>query len=566
MDLTKHSRSQLERLVKGTAESSTEREAALLELASRSSVGIDPPTTNHSRRQSSKYAPTLEQESAVQVFSEGRSAILTAFAGAGKTSTLEMIANSTERRGLYLAFNTVTAAEAQERFPDTVACMTTHALARSGIGERYSSSKLFGSLKPRGLARLHNIKPSEVVGRRIDGLGQAFLVLETIKHFCQSAGEALSLEHVPKDRGQLLGYEDGDLRHARRWVLDRAREFWLCMIDIHDATPMGHDGYLKLWSLGQPQLQYDFILLDEAQDTNPCVMSVLEKQLAQIVYVGDPYQQIYEWRGAMNAMDRVKVEATARLTRTFRFGRDLAVVATDILENLGETAPLTSLPQKQTTIVSSGNPDVRIARKNATLIQEAMQLQDAGVRYGFVGVKDDLLAMVGSVFELKKGKPAKHIDLTGFQTWEDVVAHAQLDEGQDLRVFVGLVERYGERRLYSTLKQACDDDESCDIVLTSGHRAKGREWSCVEVCADFEEVIDGKGRVAESEGRLFYVAITRAKDCLIIDPSLLLRFRQAGRYIPDDQLRAMQEAEAEELARLSATDAHSSPEPSHIPG
>jgi hypothetical protein len=76
------------------------------------------------------------------------------------------------------------------------------------------------------------------------------------------------------------------------------------MIDKRDDMPLGHNGYLKAWALTGPMLNTDYILLDEAQDTNPVVLGVLTGQRAQVVYVGDPYQQIYEWRGAVNAMDR----------------------------------------------------------------------------------------------------------------------------------------------------------------------------------------------------------------------------------------------------------------------
>ena len=61
---------------------------------------------------------------------------------------------------------------------------------------------------------------------------------------------------------------------------------------------MGHDGYLKLWALGRPKLAADFVLLDEAQDSNPVMLDVLSRQAAQVVYVGDRHQQIYQWRGA----------------------------------------------------------------------------------------------------------------------------------------------------------------------------------------------------------------------------------------------------------------------------
>ncbi|APS68750.1 hypothetical protein AVI55_16905 (plasmid) [Piscirickettsia salmonis] len=42
-----------------------------------------------------------------------------------------------------------------------------------------------------------------------------------------------------------------------------------------------HDGYLKLYQLSKPILnQYDFIMLDEAQDANPAILDIFERQTA----------------------------------------------------------------------------------------------------------------------------------------------------------------------------------------------------------------------------------------------------------------------------------------------
>lgn len=37
-------------------------------------------------------------------------------------------------------------------------------------------------------------------------------------------------------------------------------------------VPMMHDGYLKIFQISRPQLKFDFILFDEAQDCNPATL------------------------------------------------------------------------------------------------------------------------------------------------------------------------------------------------------------------------------------------------------------------------------------------------------
>ncbi len=471
MDFTKYSSSQLERILKLADLDENQRSKAHSVLSSRTSSPSK--SSNITQTANKHYKPTAEQVAAVEAFKTGGEVIITAYAGAGKTSTLQLIAEATSKRGLYLAFNSATAQEAIERFPENMKCMTTHGQALSLVREQFSNSKLFTSLTPRSLKALHRLKALNIAGQEIDGLGLAFLQLLTVQAFCHSSDNTISLIHVPKDRGQLQKFSDFDLTQARKRIYEDAKILWSLMLDNEDPTPLGHDGYLKLWSLQSPTLDFDFILLDEAQDTNPCVMKVLDQQDCQVIYVGDPYQQIYEWRGAVNAMASVRAKTEAQLSMTFRFGRELAEIASELLLNLGEKTPLRALDSKSTQLATSGKPDVKIARKNATLIEQCLLHQENGERVAFVGVKEDLQKLISSVYELKAGNPAKHPDLAGFSNWEEVVAHAQLDEGADLVAFVSLVRKFGEGALHWALKNAVDENDQPDIVLTSGHRSKG---------------------------------------------------------------------------------------------
>ena len=52
-----------------------------------------------------------------------------AFAGAGKTTALKLLAEADPSPALYLAYNKVAQLQAQARFPAHVACRTVHSLA-----------------------------------------------------------------------------------------------------------------------------------------------------------------------------------------------------------------------------------------------------------------------------------------------------------------------------------------------------------------------------------------------------------------------------------------------------
>ncbi len=257
------------------------------------------------------------------------------------------------------------------------------------------------------------------------------------------------------------------------------------MTNHRDPIPLGHDGYLKLWALGNPKLGCDYILLDEAQDTNPVVLGVLSGQPAQIVYVGDRHQQIYEWRGAINAMEEIQGCEEAYLTQSFRFGPVIADAASQVLRTLGEDKPIRGINSLNSSVDSHGTARTVLARTNATVILEVLESMNAGLRPCVVGGTDDLKRLLSDVYELKSGKPGACPEFFGFQNWQEVIAFADTEEGEDLRTFVQLVEQHGEDKLWAAVVSAQKGEEDADIILSTAHKSKGREWESVRLAQDF---------------------------------------------------------------------------------
>lgn len=87
-----------------------------------------------------------------------------------------------------------------------------------------------------------------------------------------------------------------------------------------------HDFYLKFFYLNKKissNLGYDLILVDEAQDISDVMISIVEAQKCKRVYVGDSFQQIYSFRFAINALDKIKLPIY-NLSKSFRFSNELA--------------------------------------------------------------------------------------------------------------------------------------------------------------------------------------------------------------------------------------------------
>jgi superfamily I DNA/RNA helicase len=249
---------------------------------------------------------------------------------------------------------------------------------------------------------------------------------------------------------------------------------------------MGHDGYLKLSALGNPVLDAQYMMLDEAQDTNPVVLGVLRNQRSQVAYVGDRHQQIYEWRGAVNAMDEVQGCEETSLTQSFRFGAPIADAASKVLRTLGERNPLRGNPAVSSCIVKGSTPtEAVLARTNATVMLEAMEAIAAGRAPHILGGTSELRNLLGDVFRLQKNESAISQQFFGFRNWREVVALSSNEEGESIRSFVQMVEKHGASELWNALKSLHDDEGSADVVLSTAHKAKGRQWRSVRLARDF---------------------------------------------------------------------------------
>lgn len=133
--------------------------------------------------------------------------------------------------------------------------------------------------------------------------------------------------------------------------------------------------------------------------------------------------------------------------------------------------------------------------------------------------------MLRGVQDLKGGKQSTVPDFFGFDKWEQVVEFAKSGEGDHLMSFVNLIESRGERQLMWALNRTVDEERG-DLTISTAHKAKGREWSTVRLMDDFLRSQPGKQPGPDpAEVRLFYVALTRAKEAVEVPPNVLSLIR-----------------------------------------
>ncbi len=256
-------------------------------------------------------------------------------------------------------------------------------------------------------------------------------------------------------------------------------------------------------------------------------MTLTARQLASLT-LGTlrQYQQIYEWRGAVNAMERVHTDSESALTQSFRFGQPIADAASRILDVLGERKRITGNPAVASQLGCS-RPDVILCRTNAGVIDCTIRALNAGERVHVVGGSGEILRLLNCAARLKAGIKVDHPELFGFDDWSEVVEYALSDEGAGLRTFVTLVEDYGEQFLIDSLTRMNASEHDATLILSTVHKAKGRQWNHVQVLNDFSitsKSRNGKTTYNPAEVRLLYVALTRARLTVQLPQTLADKF------------------------------------------
>ncbi|MEU8688998.1 UvrD-helicase domain-containing protein [Streptomyces sp. NPDC048665] len=481
------------------------------------------------------FSPTDEQAAALEAFRSGSRLAIQAGAGTGKTSTLVFLAEQMpQRRGRYLAFNRAIALDAAARFPSTVQCKTAHSLAYAALGHRYRG-RLNGPRRPGWrIGQDLGLHAPADIGRA--GLMPATLsnaTLRTVTRFCQSADAELAHHHVPR----LRGLDDEDHAELADLILPYAAKAWADLQDpFGGMVRFEHDHYLKMWALTKPVLHGDFLLLDEAQDTNPVLEQIVlaQQERAQIVMVGDSAQAIYGWRGARDVMARFTGHHLT-LTQSFRFGPALASEANRWLTLSNAPIRLTGTPGIATTVGSrAGRPDAVLCRTNIGAMTEILSLIAAGTRTALVGGGDSLRTLAWAARDLIQGRRAQHPELVLFPTWMALRDYAEHDpSGSDLQPFANLIDEHGPDAILQAVDRLVREDDA-EVTVSTAHKAKGREWARVRIAPDFTpppdtDEVDSQGHpvpqpVDEAEARLAYVAVTRARHHL--DPTGLAWIHQ----------------------------------------
>lgn len=455
--------------------------------------------------------PTNEQSSILSTLrtTPGNLSIR-ALAGSGKTSTLEMIQNdATECPILCLAFNKRIAEEMSKRFRSTTTVRTFNSLGHRIWSKTCTSTPTLNPKKMQDLFREH------CKTLRKSAADEAWSVYWEVIHAC---GLAKSLGYIPTNvfpnARRLLDeevfYESLDERPTAQ-IRDLCDTLLINSIKQAYAGTIDYNDQIYMPALfGGTFPQFPLVLVDEAQDLSPTNHAMLNRMArSRICIVGDVYQSIYGFRGAvqggMKALEAKFDMAQSPLSISFRCPQR-------IVENVHWRVPHMRWANEgghvehlgRLTLDGIQEGSAIICRNNAPLFQLAFHLLAAGRSVRVAG-SDIGPKLIGILRRLGEEDLSRSAVVTAIAQWqverESKGSTSAADMAECLRIFASFGTTLGSAIAYAEhlFKQ------EGTIRLLTGHKAKGLEWDIVYF---LDPWLIGE---EEQELNLRYVISTRAK-------------------------------------------------------
>ena len=440
-----------------------------------------------------------------------------AYAGCAKTSTMVEFARRNPGLGMvYLAYNKAISQQAQKSFGANVRAKTSHSFAYAWL---LKSDRAWKDAPGSKFWSVNKTQIAQLMGDRLKSLGDIY----------GTAGKMLVLieEFIKSDAPDLGEFIRDNWTHATAKFIDLCCEVWASMTDPSGRLSLGHDGYLKLWTLSPALIEADALLIDECQDSSAALLGKLAAQShLRKIFVGDQYQSIYGFRGAINALDKIAADAKLHLTKSFRFGSNIAQAANGALFSLGAAEPVIGAGREDSVAYGQapiGKQIMHVSRSNAGLFETAVKLAKAGKSVHFPGGAfkldgfEELLSLKNSQKKLPQRDGSDYSKAKNIGALEDLAAE---NGDREMLIKIGLVNEHGNDlpKLVELInKRQTDDLSKAQAILCTAHRSKGLEANWVELADDFylDEIyakpLAPVPKELKEEAHILYVAMTRAK-------------------------------------------------------
>jgi DNA helicase-2/ATP-dependent DNA helicase PcrA len=456
-----------------------------------------------------------------------RALVVKALAGSGKTTTgVKMLSFlSKDLDIIYLAFNNRIAEHMRTKLPDYVNCKTYHALGFAAI---------------RGFEKNVTVdkdKVNKIIDRFLDPYSQRSLYspIQQIVSLVKANLTSTSVEDLQfiVDRYGIELNGDADMIFG---VIPSIIEQCKAMTNIIDFDDM-------CWLpvvLDLPMKKFNFIFVDEAQDTNKvqialALMSMDEE--SRIVAVGDEYQSIYGFRGAdVDAIPNLIQHFDADvlpLSVTYRCPRSHVLQINRLFPDIGlEFAPdakdgIIRNITKADFIKEVKPADMVLCRTNAPLVPHAFSLIRDGLKAVILGrdIGTGLITMIRKTVKKQRISNINEliVALTEYSSREsqklsdqnkNAQAQALQDKTETIFALCDGIDTIDE--LEGKINSIFSDDVE-GVVFSSVHKAKGLEAERVYILHSelMPHPMAKSSWEVQQENNIKYVAYTRSLSELI---------------------------------------------------
>jgi hypothetical protein len=392
-------------------------------------------------------------------------------AGSGKTTTLLKLARGVhcEKRILYLAFNKSLIEEIKQKAP-------------VNLHPRTFDSLLYATITPRP-SNITDVKPYNI-GKIVPWLAnKPWKMKEKYAYMFDAFCNQIEFDS-PEMYAHHKYRKPERILHSM-WEDAVKRKFQT----FGTIRKMCHDGRL---CQGVIDKQYDMIFIDESQDFDPLMLSILLRDTTiPKVFVGDPRQAIYQWRGAVNAFDKLPKRATTvEFYTTFRIGEPACSLIrrrfTDCWMIPGKT---------HSTQLVSGSPPLHakytyLFRSWRCLFETARSTKNV-----WINEFDRQATYMRQLSEKLKKYELSEDDKAQFS--------------DDLPYFLISLGQGELDKMLEDIESNSVSKEDCVCEMYTIHAYKGLEDDIVKVHNDID---------IEKEENLSYVALTRGKTLIVEEP------------------------------------------------
>lgn len=508
------------------------------------------------------YVPSAQQTAFFDWIDRDQgNCVLIAVAGAGKTTTVVRGIGRMRGAVFFGAFNRAAAKDAAVKAAElgvvrpNVSISTMHSAGFKALWKIFPHAKvdehkvarivdaLVTETRATDPARALRIEQAKSFTTKLVSFAKQYLIgskspielwLELVEHFSLD-------EELPETTDLTAAVE------VARSVFFRSAQACREVIDFDDMiwAPLAYRAKFT---------QYDWVIIDEAQDTNPArrvLTQRLLKPTGRFVAVGDPAQSIYGFTGATSdAMDVIKATFHCRelpLTVTYRCPRAVVTHVQQWVSHIQahpdapegvvrEVLPFPAdckVTDRWFTHDRPVNTDAVICRYTAPLISTAYAMLKAGVPCQVEG------RQIGSgLVALARRWKVRSLDalenrLEDYRARETRRAEEKKNERRvhdledriaALQVFIERCRERGENTIDALVREIetlFADQVDGVVTLATGHRSKGREWPRVYWLERANRRQELKPWEEQQETNLKYVIGTRAQAELVLVPEVV---------------------------------------------